>query len=295
MFRAYQANLPFPHPQHLIINYSFSLLSITWQASSIVCAFFILTEVIFHLDLPMVTCILFYCRQVQLYSTGTFINFISIARFFAHFWSDQYFNLPHRKIGKICLWTNVIISCLSTFVSALLCVEDSFCSTDTTHLCVDNLFKMSIKACIIPVTIFNVAIILSRLHKMPCFQFLQKCNITLPGFVNNSIAPACVPIELPTISNNLESPSVPHVTIPNSSPHNVTFTTKLITIILATMGAGMMIEFTNFLGLPFNTSALVNCYSLIIPTFFSVYWFLANQEMREFASRVFSRVFNKTR
>ena len=73
-----------------------------------------------------------------------------------------------------------------------------------------------------------------------------------------------------------------------SSPHNVTFTTGLITLILVSFGAGITIKVTDQLG--FSAAGISRVYSFLITTFISVYWVMANQELREFISRVFYRV-----
>ena len=290
IFRAYQDSLPYPHPQHLITNYLFSNLSITWQASNIFSAVFILTEICFHLESPYFSCFLFYSRQLQLYSTTLCIVFISFSRFFANFWTDHYFNLPHQKLGQFCKWMIIAIAILCTFSMANICNTGTSCPGD--RMCMDTFVKMFIDICIIPVSFLNLAIIFELLLPKlnSCIQFLHSFRITVPNTTNNTISPATVAMELQTISHTIDS-SIPHpVTSLNSSNHNVTFTTGLFTIILATAGAGLAIEVTNIFGLPFYTSALIPCYSLVITTFISIYWMMANQELKEFAYRVFRRI-----
>lgn len=75
-----------------------------------------------------------------------------------------------------------------------------------------------------------------------------------------------------------------------SSPHNVTFTTGLITLILVSFGAGITITIKVTGQLGYSTAAISRVYSLLSTTFISVYWVMANQELREFISRVFFRV-----
>ena len=69
IFRTLQNSLPFPHPQHLIINHLFSHLSITWQAANIFSAVFIMTELWFRLENPYFSIIHYYSRQLQIYLT----------------------------------------------------------------------------------------------------------------------------------------------------------------------------------------------------------------------------------
>ena len=282
IFRAYQASLPFPHPQHLIINRLFSHLSISWQASNIFSAFYILTELCFHLSSPQISCVLYYSRQLQLYSTTACIVLISAARFFANFWTDQYFNLPHQKIGQLCKWMTIAIAFFSTFGMACVCNEGTTCPGD--RLCMDKVVKMVINICIIPVSFLNLAIIFDFLpaKQKSCFQFFTN-------FPNNSILPATGHMELQTISHTIDFSIQNPVTSQNSSKHNVTFTTGLITMVLATAGAGLAIKLTNIFGLAFYTSALIPCYSLIITTFISIYWIMANQGLKDFTYQVLFR------
>jgi hypothetical protein len=293
IFRTYQNSLPFPHPQYLIINHLFSHLSITWQAANIFSAIIILTELCFHLESPYFSCVLYYCRQLQIYSTAMCIVFISLARFFANFWTNQYFDLPHQKIRKFCKWMPIVISVFSTFAMARVCNTGTTCPGD--RKCMDNGVKMFINICIMPVSFLNLAIVLELLHPKlnSWFQFLKNFKITCPKMTNNTITPVTETMELPTISHTIDSTIQHHVVISDSSNHNVTFTTGLITMMIATMGAGLVIKATNIFGLPFYTSAILPCYGLINTTFISIYWMMANKELKEFAYRVFCKILRR--
>ena len=293
IFRAYQNSLPFPHPQHLIVNHLFSYLSITWQAANIFSAVFIMTEMCFHLESPYFSCVLYYCRQLQIYSTAMCIVFISLARFFANFWTDQYFDLPHQKIGKFCKWMTIVIAFLSTFAMAGVCNTGTAFPGD--KKCTDNGVKMFINICIIPVSFLNLAIVLELLHPKlnSCFEFFKNFKITCPKMTNNTITPVTGTMELPTISQTIDSTIQHHIIISDTSNHNVTFTTGLITMMIATLGAGLVIKATIIYGLPIYASAILPCYGLINTTFISIYWMMANQELKEFAYRVFCRILRK--
>ena len=99
------------------------------------------------------------------------------------------------------------------------------------------------------------------------FQVFKNFKLSFPNNTNNTITPVTVP----TISHTIDSAIQHHVISSNSSDHNVTFTTGLITSILATLGAGLVIKVTNIYGLPFYTSALLQCYGLINTTLNYIY------------------------
>ena len=64
LFRAYQASLP-TH-KYILLNILFSHLSILWQSSNLVCSVFTITEVIFSVNSPALSCILYLIRQFQI-------------------------------------------------------------------------------------------------------------------------------------------------------------------------------------------------------------------------------------
>jgi hypothetical protein len=153
-------------------------------------------------------------------------------------------------------------------------------------MCMDNVAKMFIKIIIIPIAFLNLAIVFELLHPKlnACFQFFKNLRMTCP---NNNVSPITEGIELQTISHAIDS-TIQHNVI--SSNHNVTFTTGFNTIILATVGAGLVLKVTNLFELPFYTSAVLPCYALFQTTFISIYWVMANQELKEFACQVFRRI-----
>jgi hypothetical protein len=256
----------------------------------ILSAVFNLTELCFHLKSSYFSCILYLCRQLQIYSTGMCMFFISLARFFANFWTDQYFNLPHQNTGKLCKWMTIIIAFLSTFSMVRVCNEGTISPRD--RKCMDNGVKTVINIIIVPVSFLNLGSICELLHpKLKlCFQLFLNLKITRS---NNTILPVTDAIELPTISNTIDSSIQKPVIMPDSSNLNVTFTTGLNTIILATLGAGLVVKATSVFGLPFYSSVILPWYSIIVTTFTSIYWMMANQELKEFACQVFCRTFRR--
>ena len=128
------------------IIYHVSHLSITLQVGNICSAAIILTEICSLLDSPYFSCI-------QIYSTATCIVFISLARIFAN-GTDQYFNLPHQKLGKFCKWLTIVNTFIPTFAMARVCTAGTTCPGD--RKCIDNGVKMFINICIIPVYFLNL-------------------------------------------------------------------------------------------------------------------------------------------
>ena len=135
-----------------------------------------------------------------------FIVFISVARFFANFWTDQYFNLSHKKIGIACLLVTILVSCSSIASVALACNEGSICPFGRMHTCMDDVLKMFINICIVPVNFLNGAIIMDlfQLKQILCLKFVQNFKLSLPNLCNNAVTPAPLPLELPTISNSID-------------------------------------------------------------------------------------------
>ena len=289
MFRTYQASLPFPNPQQLIINILFSQLSILWQASNIMCASVIVLDVILQVDIPFLDCALYYSRVLQIIATGLCIVFISFARFFANFWTDTYFNLPHQNIGMLCMWITILISFLSTLIVALLCNGESVCPDD--KMCMDKGTQSLVFICCIIVFFLIGAIIIDYLQEnYSCRQLLINLKRIFRCSFKNTIFPTTMSTEVPTISLTVDAAFSPPLTTNNPSPHNVTFSTGLITLIIAGVGAGLTIKVTNILGFSFYDSHIGPVYSVVLTTFISVYWVMANTELREFIRRVFATV-----
>ena len=116
---------------------------------------------------------------------------------------------------------------------------------------------------------------------------MKKLNFILPLPFNNSILPAPVDLELQTISSQVSTK--PIEAPPPTLPHNFTFTTGLITILI---NIGSVIITTAIAAIfSFNVvdndSWLIACnlIDIIFTTLIPLYWILANEELRDFCSR----------
>ena len=76
-------------------------------------------------------------------------------------------------------------------------------------------------------------------------------------------------------------------------PHNVTFTTGLITTLLASVGAGLVIHLANIFSIPLYKSAIVPIYSIILTTVVPAYWIWANNDLWSFTIRHIRNFVNK--
>ena len=105
-------------------------------------------------------------------------------------------------------------------------------------------------------------------------------KLLIPKYFSSPVAPTVVEMEVVVEDVQPES----------HQPDNVTFTTGLVTMILATVGVSSIIKLSDELGLSFSETNIGLVYSLLITTFISIYWLIANSELREFATRVTARL-----
>ena len=286
IFRAFQASLPFPHPQHLIINVLFDHLSVVWQVSNIISAVFILFIDVADVETDLFAYILYFLRQVQVYSATLYNFFISIARFFAHFWSNSYFNLPHRSLGIAAMLITVVVASITNASIGLMCFEGK------DHLiqfkCLSGKTVFIVTIFLIPVAFLNFAIILSYIVKKRRFFLRSVQRFFMPN-LSNSVAPAPAPVEMLTISGAVDdhNPNPTSNSVPTELPDNVTFTTGLITMILTSVGAGIVLLISDALDLTSSKAKIGLVYSFLNTTFISIYWLLANSRLRSFTMNVF--------
>ena len=121
MYRSFVNHQPFPNSQHLIINVLFSHLSVVWQFSNLFSTIFILFVDVNLIEVDAFACLLYFMRTIQICCSGLYVVYISFARFFAHFWSDRYFALPHDSLGLASILTSIGISVLSSLVNGSKC------------------------------------------------------------------------------------------------------------------------------------------------------------------------------
>ena len=228
LFRTYQANLPYPHPQHLIINILFAHLSVIWQAANILCCSSILYYCILDLHIPWLACILFYCRLIQIHSSSLHVVFLSFARFFAHFWTTAYFDLPHMKLAKISIWVTALVSVSFTLVVWLAFTNRTVYpeyTEDKKNL--ERGTETFVLVSIVPVTFFNGSIILDRL-----VQKKDSVLAVLGKFLrNNSVSPEPSTEGIQTISHTVaqgciffhNTPSPPPLPRTDKTQHGMKF------------------------------------------------------------------------
>ena len=281
LFRAFVRSQPFPLSQNLIINAFFSQLSGVWQIANLLSTIFLLFIDLDYIEKDIFSCTLYFLRIVQIYCSGTYIVYISFDRLFAHFWCDRYFSLPHSFLATFSIWSSIGVSLAVNIVNGWKCFQgrDSLIEKE----CFDGKTKTFVKFCIVPTSFFNLAIILSYIHRNRKFCMKKVRKLLIPKHFGSTVAPA---------PNNIEMEPVEEEVQPESSnlPDNVTFTTGLITMILATLGISALIKLSDGLGLSFSKTKIGLVYSLLNTTFISIYWLLANSELREYATRVTARL-----
>ena len=164
LFRAYQNSLPYPHPQHLIINVLFSYLSIIWQISNLLSGISLILPIFLEdYESSPVICVIKHLRYIQIYSSTICLFLVSFARFFAHFWSEAYLTLNHSRLSSLSLGILLIFSLVPNILVVYSC--ESLNDWPKNRVCADAATQMLVEILIPPIYVLNVAILCSMFKK----------------------------------------------------------------------------------------------------------------------------------
>jgi hypothetical protein len=270
MFRWYNASVPLV--QNLLINVLFSHLSYIWQAANIICATYLLTHLVFHLENPMFSWILIELRRFQMVILAPCLVLVSVSRFLAHFKANLYIWLQHRNTGIFTSCALILVAFVFSSSVKMICQSSETCFKPST--------KTSFFLTVIIVLFFNVAIVLDIIlkasHKIP-FMFPQ----ILP--FHGSVSSDPERMEIPTISSNVQEPSNP-VQKPETHEH-IAFSTGLLTILMFTLGSVIISRCAQYFAFQMSSSSQGYIISLVLTTIIPIYWTLANKDLKGFAVR----------
>ena len=277
LFRHFQASLP--TYKHVLLNILFAHLSILWQCSNMVCASYILTEVVFSVDSHLLSCLLYYIRHFQMIATTMCIVLISLTRLIANFCTSKYLKLNHGKIGQLTSWIFVFVPFVFIFALVRVCNNQNICPTKFD--CSYFGLKVFMSVGIFFIFLFNGAIIIKYVFRKDGAFFRSFNNIS--STLRNKVEPGTLPA---TLESSCPTKCVQKV------PHHITFTTGFITILLATIGAGFIIQLSIIVSFTSYQSAIAaQIYSLLFTTFIPIFWIWSNNDLWSFSVRRLKKLF----
>ena len=182
------------------------------------------------------------------------------------------------------MWMSIMVPIVCNIIFGFGCLKEDYIIPETECLYAKTLTVIVIIS--IPVAFLNPTIILSYMNKnrVNCLNSIRV--LVIPKISSNSVAPAPITIEMLT----LEQRSDITEQTANSADDNVTISSGLVTMILVSAGACGFIKVVKTLGISFTRITEVYSLGLLSTNFISIYWLLANEQLREFAMWVTQRV-----
>ena len=276
MFRWYHASVPLY--QNLLINVLFSHLSFIWQAANM-CATYLLTHVVFHLDNPTFSWILINLRQFQMVVLAPCLVLVSVARFVAHFKANLYLRLQHRNTGIYTFCLLILLAFLFSTAIKVICQSSETCDKQYR--------KISFWIIIYTVSFFNISIVLDILVKSSYKMPYKLCIFPQILPFHGSFPLDTERVEIPTISSNVQEPS-PYIQTPETHEH-ITFSTSLLTILFFTLASVIISIFAHYFDFQMSSSSHGYFISIILSTIIPISWTLANKDLRGFATRTIKK------
>jgi hypothetical protein len=273
-----------PLSQNLLLNVLFSHLTIIGQAANIISATFLLTHLVYQVNNHLFSCILQHLRQQQVIASILCFSFVSFAGFLAHFFPKLYSKMNHRWIEAFSCFCWVLLTCaIYLLLRGFHCTNIDPC--DFRNVCFISNSRTYFLSLLLLSSMFT-GIVFMNIILDKHLRFLASCFVfpkTNPFHGPLQTHPEC--IEIPTIFTT-EPPS--SHTLQSVSPKpQITFTTGVITIIFVTVSTGIFSTIFQYFSVPSSSSVQGYVFSLAMTTLVPGYWILANEDIRDFAIRLF--------
>ena len=275
-----------PLSQSLLLNVLFSLMTIIGQAANIISATFLLTHLVYHVNNPLFSCMLQHLRQQQLIATLLCILFVSFAGFLAHFFPKLYSKMHHRWIGAFSFFGLVLLTCvIYLLLRGLHCTNIDPC--DFENICfISNSWTYFFSLLLLS-SMFTGLVVMNTIIENYLGFLAAWCVFPKTHPFHGPLQTNTEIIEIPTIFTS--EPPTSYSIQPVSPMPQVTFTTGVITIIFVTVSAGIFSMVFQYFSIPISSAVQGYVLSLAMTTLVPGYWILANEDIRDFAIRLFKK------